>query len=105
MQRIPGRGGRTTCCCSTAATACSPSSAAIVDYVDVDAVLISHLHADHFLDLVPYSYALAYAPRQQPVPVGGWPGTDSPARPELYRAEGRRATCSALGRRAGATRS
>jgi ribonuclease BN (tRNA processing enzyme) len=55
-----------------------------VDYVDVDAVLISHLHADHFLDLVPFSYALAYAPRQQPVAVGGWPGTSSPARPQLY---------------------
>ena len=40
-----------------------------MDYVDVDAVLISHLHADHFLDLVPFSYALTYAPRQQPVPV------------------------------------
>ena len=38
-----------------------------VDYVDIDAVVISHLHADHFLDLVPYSYALTYAPRQQPV--------------------------------------
>jgi len=56
----------------------------ICDYVDVDAVLISHLHADHFLDLVPFSYALSYAPRQQPVPVAGWPGTDTPARPELY---------------------
>jgi ribonuclease BN (tRNA processing enzyme) len=54
------------------------------DYVDVDAVLISHMHADHFLDLVPFSYALCYAPRQQPVPVGGYPGTDTPARPELY---------------------
>ena len=54
------------------------------DYVDVDAVLISHLHADHFLDLVPFSYALSYAPRQQPVPVAGWPGTDHPARPALY---------------------
>jgi ribonuclease BN (tRNA processing enzyme) len=54
------------------------------DYVDVDAVLISHLHADHFLDLVPFSYALTYAPRQQPVPVAGWPGTASPARPELF---------------------
>jgi ribonuclease BN (tRNA processing enzyme) len=53
------------------------------DYVSVDAVLISHLHADHILDLVPYSYALTYAPRQQPVPVGGWPGTSSPARPRL----------------------
>src|SRR6201989_2055817 len=55
-----------------------------IDYVDVDAVVISHLHADHFLDLVPFSYALTYAPRQQPVPVGGWPGTDSPARPALH---------------------
>ncbi len=54
-----------------------------VDYTDVDAILISHLHADHILDLVPYSYALTYAPRQQPVPVGGYPGTDNPARPRL----------------------
>ena len=45
-----------------------------VDYVDVDAVVISHLHADHFVDLVPYSYALIHAPRQQPVPVPPWPG-------------------------------
>ena len=52
-----------------------------MDYIDVDAVVISHLHADHFLDLVPYSYALTYAPRQQPVPVDRWPGTDTPARP------------------------
>jgi ribonuclease BN (tRNA processing enzyme) len=54
------------------------------DYVDVDAVLVSHLHADHFLDLVPFSYALTYAPRQQPVPVAGWPGTTDPARPQLW---------------------
>ena len=40
-----------------------------VDYAEVDAVVVSHLHADHFLDLVPYSYALIYAPKQQPVPV------------------------------------
>jgi ribonuclease BN (tRNA processing enzyme) len=46
--------------------------------------VISHLHADHFLDLVPYSYALTYAPRQQPVPVDRWPGTDCPACPELH---------------------
>jgi ribonuclease BN (tRNA processing enzyme) len=59
-----------------------------VEYVDVDAVLISHLHADHMLDLVPYSYALTYAPRQQPVPVGGYPGTDSPARPRLIAPTG-----------------
>lgn len=63
-----------------------------VDYVDVDAVVISHLHADHMLDLVPYSYALTYAPRQQPVPVHIWPGTDAPARPALHAPPGARDT-------------
>ncbi|HWF53676.1 MAG TPA: MBL fold metallo-hydrolase [Solirubrobacteraceae bacterium] len=55
-----------------------------IDYLEIDAVLITHLHGDHFLDLVPYSYALIYAPRQQPVAVAGWPGTDDPVRPELH---------------------
>ncbi len=58
------------------------------DYTEVDAVAISHLHADHFLDLVPYAYALTYAPRQQPVPVPPWPGTDDPARPRLIAPPG-----------------
>ncbi|HET8823128.1 MAG TPA: MBL fold metallo-hydrolase [Thermoleophilaceae bacterium] len=61
-----------------------------IDYVDVDAVVLSHLHADHFLDLVPYAYALTYAPRQQPVPVDRWPGTDWPARPMLHAPPGTR---------------
>ena len=61
-----------------------------IDYVDVDAVVISHLHADHFLDLVPFSYALTYAPRQQPVPVDRWPGTDCPACPDLHVPPGAR---------------
>jgi ribonuclease BN (tRNA processing enzyme) len=59
-----------------------------IDYVDVDAVVLSHLHADHFLDLVPYAYALTYAPRQQPVPVDRWPGTDCPACPVLHAPPG-----------------
>ncbi len=58
------------------------------DYTAVDGVVISHLHADHFLDLVPFSYALTYAPRQQPVPVDRWPGTDAPARPRLVAPRG-----------------
>jgi ribonuclease BN (tRNA processing enzyme) len=61
-----------------------------IDYVDLDAVLISHLHADHFLDLIPYAYALTYAPRQQPVPVHRWRGTDTPARPRLIAPAGAR---------------
>jgi ribonuclease BN (tRNA processing enzyme) len=55
-----------------------------IDYVGVDAVLITHMHADHILDLVPYAYALRYAPRQQAVPVAGWSGTESPCRPALH---------------------
>src|SRR5215218_4590324 len=61
-----------------------------IDYVDVDAVVLSHLHADHFLDVVPYAYALTYAPRQQPVPVDRWPGTDCPACPVLHAPPGAR---------------
>ena len=62
------------------------------DYTRVDAVLVSHLHADHFLDLIPWSYALTYAPRQQPVPVDRWEGTDQPARPRLVAPTGARET-------------
>jgi ribonuclease BN (tRNA processing enzyme) len=61
-----------------------------VDYTEVDAVVLSHLHADHFLDLVPYSYALTYAPRQQPVPVHTWSGTPCPACPVLHAPPGAR---------------
>ena len=71
------------------------------DYVDVDAVVLSHMHADHFLDLVPFAYALVYAPRQQPVPVARWPGTDTPARPRLIAPAGAgallRRVCGAWG--------
>jgi ribonuclease BN (tRNA processing enzyme) len=54
-----------------------------VDYTEVDAVAVTHMHADHFFDLFPYAYGLLLTPRQQPVPVAGWPGTSSPARPRL----------------------
>jgi ribonuclease BN (tRNA processing enzyme) len=48
------------------------------DYADVDAVVISHLHADHFLDLVPFAYALTYSPHAKP------------ARPALHAPPGAR---------------
>ncbi|MGH2906553.1 MAG: MBL fold metallo-hydrolase [Solirubrobacterales bacterium] len=54
------------------------------DYTRTDAIVISHMHADHFFDLIPYAFALAYAPRQQPVPVARWSGTEDPPRPPLY---------------------
>jgi len=60
-----------------------------IDYTAVHAVVISHLHADHFLDLVPWSYALTHGPRK---------GT---ARPALYAPPGARETfrrvCGAWG--------
>ena len=55
----------------------------VLDYLEVDAIVVSHMHADHFLDVIPFACALTYTPRQQPVPVAGWPGTDDPARPRL----------------------
>ncbi len=67
-----------------------------LDYVDLDAVVLSHLHADHFIDVLPYSYALLLTPRQQPVPVAGHPGTDDPARPRLIAPPGAGATFRTL---------
>lgn len=68
-----------------------------VDYTEVDAVAITHMHADHFFDLFPFAYALLLAPRQQPVPVAGWPGTDTPARPRLILPPGARKILRAVG--------
>ena len=50
---------------------------ALADPAAVDAVLISHLHADHTLDLLPYSFALAHH-------LGG----DQPVRPLLWAPPG-----------------
>ncbi len=38
------------------------------DYAEVDAVLITHMHSDHFMDLIPFSNALRYGPRRLPRP-------------------------------------
>jgi ribonuclease BN (tRNA processing enzyme) len=57
------------------------------DYVAVDAVVISHLHADHMLDLVPFGSALTYSPRALAGDV---------RRPALYVPPGGREQLSAL---------
>src|SRR4028118_1655694 len=51
------------------------------DYAAVDAVVISHLHADHFLDLVPFSYALTYSSRCAPCSPVPPPSPRSCSRP------------------------
>ncbi len=38
-----------------------------VDYADVDAVVISHLHADHLLDLIAFGTALQFSPHARGV--------------------------------------
>jgi ribonuclease BN (tRNA processing enzyme) len=67
-----------------------------VDYTHVDAVAITHMHADHFFDVFPFAYGLLLTPRQQPVPVAGWPGTDDPARPRLIAPPGAAATLRSI---------
>jgi ribonuclease BN (tRNA processing enzyme) len=56
-----------------------------VAYEAVDAVVISHLHADHVLDLVPFASGLRYRP---------WPG--EPPRPRLIAPPGARETFASL---------
>jgi ribonuclease BN (tRNA processing enzyme) len=51
-------------------------------FTDVCAVVISHLHADHFFDLVPYAYALTYSHQAR---AAG-------SRPVLYAPPGARET-------------
>src|SRR5689334_22837898 len=53
-----------------------------LDYLAVDAVVLTHLHADHFLDLVPFSYALSYGPRAD--------GSGAQVRPPLHAPPGAR---------------
>jgi ribonuclease BN (tRNA processing enzyme) len=46
-----------------------------IDIDDLSGVVISHMHADHFFDLVPLRYALRYeVSRKQPLPVYVPPG-------------------------------
>jgi ribonuclease BN (tRNA processing enzyme) len=52
----------------------------VVDYRSVGEVVISHLHADHLLDLVPFSYGLANAARTDATTNGAG---EAHARPSL----------------------
>jgi len=55
------------------------------DFAAVDAVVVSHMHADHFIDLVPYAYALGYSPLAAALRASG-------RRPRLHLPPGGRAT-------------
>ena len=42
------------------------------DYDELDAIVISHMHADHFLDVIPLRYALKYGARRRATPLPLW---------------------------------
>jgi ribonuclease BN (tRNA processing enzyme) len=42
------------------------------DYDKLDAVVISHMHADHFLDLIPLRYAIRYGSKKRPNRLPVW---------------------------------
>jgi ribonuclease BN (tRNA processing enzyme) len=44
----------------------------ICDYAALDAVVITHMHADHFFDLVPLRYGLTYGPSLRATPLPVW---------------------------------
>ncbi len=43
-----------------------------VDYATLDAIVISHCHSDHILDLVPYRYGLIYGPGNSKMRIPVW---------------------------------
>jgi ribonuclease BN (tRNA processing enzyme) len=64
------------------------------DYLDVDAIFISHLHADHFFDLIPYAYALLFSPRR--IAPGAVPSPSPGPKPKLYAPPGSHAVFEAI---------
>lgn len=43
-----------------------------LDYDLIDHIVISHMHADHFFDIIPLRYALLYGPRKRSSKVQLW---------------------------------
>lgn len=50
-----------------------------VDYHTIDAIVISHCHSDHMLDLVPYRYGLRYGPNRSVRRIPLWLPPGGPA--------------------------
>jgi ribonuclease BN (tRNA processing enzyme) len=64
----------------------------VCDYTDVDGVVITHMHPDHFFDLVPYACALTYGPRG----YGGRSAGDGAPHPQLLVPSGATAFLNTL---------
>ncbi len=54
-----------------------------VDYSTLDAIVISHCHSDHILDLVPYRYGMVYGPRNSNHAIPVWLPPNGHARMNL----------------------
>jgi ribonuclease BN (tRNA processing enzyme) len=54
----------------------------VMDYPDLDGIIVTHMHADHFLDLIPLRYGLKYGPllRDDRMPVYLPPGGEKQLR-------------------------
>ena len=96
VQRLPRRGGRRPRSCSTAATACSRKLRTLPRLRATSTRSSSRTCTPTTSSTsCPYAYALTYAPRQQPVPVDRWPGTDDAGAPGPARARRRARRSSA----------
>jgi ribonuclease BN (tRNA processing enzyme) len=53
-----------------------------LDYTEIDGIVVSHMHADHFLDVIPLRYALKYGPllRSERMPLYLPPGGEKTLR-------------------------
>ena len=60
--------------------------AELLDPADLDAVVVSHLHPDHFVDLVPLRHYLRYEREPARVRVAGTRGSCRPTRRAQRRA-------------------
>ncbi len=47
-----------------------------IDYVSIDAMILTHLHSDHCLDLLPFYYARRFNERAKKLPLYCAPGTE-----------------------------
>ncbi len=79
-----------------------------VDYDRLGAVVISHMHADHFIDLIPLRYALRYGAHRRggeaaALPAAGRPG-DAARLVSAFAARGRRVPQRRVRRCASTTR-
>lgn len=58
------------------------------DYAEIDAVVVSHMHADHFFDLIPFAFANSFALRSSGLPGAVPSGPAEPSETSLFSPPG-----------------